>query len=163
MQIRVLITILVFTCSGLFFIVEANADISGCYIVKEKIPEMASGKKLTAISWMKIKHLKNDMYSVRGELTGGNHHVCTITGEKGAIQMVRRKDTLNYHTEIEYYDGIRKCDLNFNFSKTGFVITENDFNCSTVVFACGESIQLNDYTFPLSSKTSNEKCNQLTK
>jgi len=163
MKTKVLIALLLLTSSSLFYILNVNADISGCYVVKEKLPELATNKKLTAISWMKIEHKNNNIYSVRGELTGANHHICTVAGEKGAIEMKLKINILNYQSEVEYYDGKRLCDLNLNFSKTKFIITDNNFNCSKIVFACGERIQLHEYEFPLKSKVNDSQCKTLIK
>ena len=163
MKTKVLITLLLLTSSSLFYILDVNADISGCYVVKENLPELTTNQKLTAISWMKIEHKNNNIYSVRGELTGANHHICTVAGEKGVIEMKLKNNTLNYQSEVEYYDGKRLCDLNFNFSKTKFIITDNNYNCSKIIFACGERIQLHEYEFPLKSKVNDSQCKTLIK
>ena len=163
MQTKILTTVLILFSTSLFYILDVNADISGCYLVKEKLPELTTGKKSTAISWMKIKHKKDSLYAVRGELTGANHHICTLSGENGSIEMQLKNSTLEYNSEVEYYDGKRTCNLKFNFLKDKFIISENDYNCSKVIFACGERIQLHEYQFSLSSKTSNDKCNALIK
>ncbi len=163
MSNKALIAMLLSASAGLFFIVDVNADISGCYLINEKIPELSTGKDLPATSWMKIEQQKDNFYLVRGELTGANHHVCTVTSNKGSIIMKRKKNTLNYHTEIDYYDGKRTCDLKFDFLKDKFVITENNYNCSDIVFACGERIKLHKYEFPLTSKTDTKKCDALIK
>jgi len=74
MQTKAITTVSLLASTGLFYILDVNADVDGCYLIK-KTPELATGKNLTAISWMKIKHKENNLYSLRGELTGANHRL----------------------------------------------------------------------------------------
>lgn len=146
-----------------------NADVSGCYVKKEMIHEIASKKKLLGVTWLRIKrvaHSKNQ-YKVVGKITGGNMHICSIQGENGPILMKYKNNSLNYREEMQWEKNkniTRKtCHLRIKFRKNK-ITTEDvggDYNCTRYVFSCGVHVSVSDLTFRLSAKKKMKTCDAI--